>query len=354
MPRRAFLRDRVDQPQVPTGVDFGNPITRGAVFASFAGLPSLGPHPSAPRVARRGVFASERPSGAWYSAPIRPVTSADWTLISLAYTPDISGLVQTSWGLYGDGNNFVMQTHRTWMGTNAGYDVRPQGGNTPSATAFPTNRLCLHISRIDTRTTTGTHWIDGVRSQSGLASTSPATVNAVNFFAKNGGDTASVGTGIALAYAAARSMSDAEVASIISNPWQLAAPVERVLNPSLTVTAFFPGSDIAVSGWSAVGAASVAAAMADPSQANYAEVVPGTNGVCTWLSPVPAGSIDLTLTLRRVGTQGEVRLVLLNAGGSEVGASAWQPAPLAAFGDVNFLSVAVSATSTQFRIETRP
>lgn len=116
------------------------------------------------------------------------------------------------------------------------------------------------------------------------------------------------------------------------------------------VTVYRPGSDIIVNGWTAVGAASLAAAMAAASTADYA-LSPNLTDPTTqaWDSPLPAGTWDITVGGARTGASGQVRIVCLDGGGSPVGTSAWQA--LTGTDTDYTLSVTTTATAPNFRIE---
>lgn len=119
-----------------------------------------------------------------------------------------------------------------------------------------------------------------------------------------------------------------------------------------TVTVYRPGSDVSGS-WTPVGAASVAAAMADEAEANYAESPDLTSPqFCTWSPPLPAGNNTIPVGAYRTDSAGQVRIVCLDAGGASVGATAWQTLTLTP--TLYNLSVSTSAVSTQFRIEVKP
>lgn len=124
--------------------------------------------------------------------------------------------------------------------------------------------------------------------------------------------------------------------------------------PSATgATVYRPGSDLIVNGWTAVGAGSLAAAMADASNATYAESPNLTDPATeTWDAPLPAGTYDISVTFDRTATNGQLRLILLDSGGGTVGTSAWQAAP-AIFATTVF-NVTTTGTSDRFRIEVQP
>ncbi len=118
-------------------------------------------------------------------------------------------------------------------------------------------------------------------------------------------------------------------------------------------TVYRPGSDLIVNGWTAVGAGSLAAAMADASNATDAESPNLTDPATeTWDAPLPAGTYDISVTFDRTASNGQLRLVLLDSGGSTVGTSPWQAAPATLATTV--FNVTTTGTSDRFRIEVQP
>ncbi len=121
---------------------------------------------------------------------------------------------------------------------------------------------------------------------------------------------------------------------------------------SIGVTVYRPGSDVSGS-WTPVGSGSVAAALADESTSNYGESPNlSTPQTLSWNPALPAGAWDIPIVADRTGASGQTRIVCLDAGGSSVGASAWQA--LTATQASYTLSVTTTATATQFRIEVQP
>lgn len=140
---------------------------------------------------------------------------------------------------------------------------------------------------------------------------------------------------------------------ITSSPWALFDMARRFVNPAAAITVYRPGSDVAVSGWTAVGAATRAAALADESGATYAESPDlSTPDTQTWTPPFPAGPASLEINAERTAGVGALRIVFLDAGAAVVGTTAWQT--LTGTPADYVLTATVSATSPQFRIEVQP
>jgi hypothetical protein len=93
--------------------------------------------------------------------------------------------------------------------------------------------------------------------------------------------------------------------------------------------------------------------MADASNSTYGQSS-GLNDpqVCSWTPPLPAGSHDISVTADKTLTNGQLRIVFLDAGNASVGATTWQA--LTGTATVYTLPVITSATSTNFRIEVQP
>lgn len=151
-------------------------------------------------------------------------------------------------------------------------------------------------------------------------------------------------------------LSDAEIASLHANPNQLLdsglhMPWAPVVASAATV--YRPGSDVAISGWTATPTGTLADRIGELTLDRDTYITspnlvdPAT---FTWTPVIPAGFADIDIDIDRTGGAGQVRIVLLDAVGSQVGATAWQaasPTPTT----YTFTGVAVSALSTQFRIE---
>lgn len=136
------------------------------------------------------------------------------------------------------------------------------------------------------------------------------------------------------------------------NPWQIFKPNNLLLNTAPSVVSVFrPGSDIAVSGWSAIPSGALYATMneAVADDNNYARspdlVIPATMGLDY---PMPIGSYNIDVRFKSANA-GQVRINLLDAGGSSVGISSWQSSTTS-FATYS-LSVTTTGIATQFRIE---
>jgi len=154
-----------------------------------------------------------------------------------------------------------------------------------------------------------------------------------------------------------RQLARQERASLAQNPWSLFQPEPRVLVAPqvVSVTVYRPGGDVITNNWTATPGGTLASCIDDPTldRGDYI-TSPNLSDPATldWATPVPAGTWDMVVDGVRLGATGQIRIVCLDAGGSSVGATSWQP--LTASATTYTLSVTTSATSTRFRIEVQP
>lgn len=169
----------------------------------------------------------------------------------------------------------------------------------------------------------------------------------------------------ALIAQAALPASDAYAIELTSAPWKLfpkrSNPIFVGLGPP-AITAYYPGSDISVAGWTSSSGGSLYADIDDVilDRGDYITSPDlSTTATFGWKdsngnpATIPAGtwSVDLDAAYF-LGASGQVRLVWLDAGGSSVGATAWQTLTLT---DTTYtLSITTTGPSTQFRYEDGP
>jgi hypothetical protein len=113
-------------------------------------------------------------------------------------------------------------------------------------------------------------------------------------------------------------------------------------------------SDTTLNGWTAVGAASVAAATneASPSDAEYGLSPDLTSSYTGSIGSMPAGTYTVSFRADRTLTQGQMRIRYLDAGNVDVGGTSWQA--LTGTATTYTLSATTSATATQARVEVQP
>lgn len=196
-----------------------------------------------------------------------------------------------------------------------------------------------------------------------------------------------------------RALSDQEIASLSTNPWQLFLPSQRLgwyfstatvgaqtLTPtrfdntqafynaavsytlssslfsnsqsfyspavSQSATTYRPSSDVSANGWTATPGGSLASCI-DEITLDRSDFITSPNltnpATLTWTTSFAAGSYDVTIDADRTGATGQVRIVCLDSGGTSVGATSWQT--LTGTATTYTLPVTTTGTSTQFRIE---
>jgi hypothetical protein len=153
-----------------------------------------------------------------------------------------------------------------------------------------------------------------------------------------------------------RALTDAEMLSVSLNPWQLFTQDRPAWTAeAASVTVYRPGSDITVNGWTP-STGSDLFAMLDETTLDRGDYITSPNltnsTTLGWQSPMAAGTYDISVDFDRTGSTGELRMVLLDSGGSQVGVTAWQTAPASA-ATHTFTGVTTSGTSDRFRIEVR-
>lgn len=153
----------------------------------------------------------------------------------------------------------------------------------------------------------------------------------------------------------ARALSDDEMRVLSDNPWQLfEPPPSSFWAPSAAAAIFQLIADITTNGWTAVGAASVAAATneAVPSDAEYG-LSPNLSSSYTGSIPsMPAGTYTVQFRADRTTAQGQMRIRYLDASNVDVGGTAWQT--LTGTPTTYSLTATTTATATRARIEVQP
>jgi hypothetical protein len=357
MGRRVVLRERLSQPQSLTGVDWGNPITRGLI-ALVDG------------VSRRDLMQTALPTsynGAQLGASsglAMGYETGQFASFAFANRSRIANQLSvfsfTDYTASGTPNSFLFgDTEAAGVGYNFGlYSNGVQwlsfvktGGSGASASGgtFGQRRRFAHSFTYDGANIR--QYLDGV---------------AAGVTAKTGNvDTGAFGLNINRWNASSphagrffvgavwnRALTPAEIVSLSANPWQLFAPQSQAINLAATVSVYRPGSDITVNGWTSTPSGTLASCIDDPTL-DRADFItsPDLSSPATlaWNSPLPAGNWSVSVDGVRVGTAGQVRVVCLDAGGTSVGNTSWQV--LTGTDTTYTLPVTTTATSTQFRIE---
>lgn len=153
-----------------------------------------------------------------------------------------------------------------------------------------------------------------------------------------------------------RALTPSEIAALSANPWQIFRPVTRTIGTAVisNVTVYRPTGDILTTGWSASSGGSLFD-MIDETVASDADWITSpalgaSPGPATFsISSAPAGTYTVSIRARETAPDGQVRVVMKDAGGVSVGASAWQALDLSFI--TYSLSVTTTGTATQLSIE---
>lgn len=150
-----------------------------------------------------------------------------------------------------------------------------------------------------------------------------------------------------------RALAASEIAAISANPWQLFEQSPRPLwAPEPVATVYRPGSDITANGWTATPSGSLFERINESTldTGDYITSPNLTNAVTLgWDVSVPTGTNTIRINAQYLGTTGQLRVVMLDSGGSSVGNTSWQA--LTASAATYELTVTTTGISTQFRIE---
>lgn len=153
-----------------------------------------------------------------------------------------------------------------------------------------------------------------------------------------------------------RGLGDPALSSLLAGNWEIYAP-QQILVPvsSVTVSAWWAGTEASMGGWTASNGGTLASCI---SEATYSDLewIEGPVGSNTpnfpWLpSALPAGNYDFPVRAERMNATGQIRTVFLDAGGAVLATGAWHAltAGYAAYTD----NLTIASTSTHFRLETQ-
>lgn len=163
----------------------------------------------------------------------------------------------------------------------------------------------------------------------------------------------------ALSVVWSRALSDAEVAAVSANPWQLFRPLPARLLVDLSgpVSISRPGGGTELGAWTSTDATLwQAIGEAAPDDATFItspELLAGAQAseLIALTPPVAVGVLSVRLRAQRTQASGQLRVVLTTADGTPVGASAWQV--LGSSYSLHTLSATTTGTATHFRFEVK-
>lgn len=357
MPRRIVRTEPAAQPQAALSINWGNPITRGliALVDGASGMELIAQAAPTFNSGTRAAGSSGQAIGyttaqyATYGFANRSRLTNQLTLFSL--TDYTAGGTPNSF-LFGDtqsagaGYNFGLYTNgSTWQAfvKTGGSGASAAGG------AFAQRSRFVHAATYDGANIR--QYLDGVAAgvtaKTGNVDTGSFSLNINRWNSTN------VHAGrFYVGGVWNRALSVAEIASLSANPWQLFEPQMRSIPLPSGVTVYRPASDIIVNGWTP-STGSDLYAMIDEPVLNRADYITSPNltdpTTMGWSASLAAGTYDVSVDFDRTGATGQLRIVLLDSGGSAVGTSSWQAAPASAATTV--FNVTTTGTSDRFRIE---
>ena len=357
MPRRVVRTEQTEQPQVNLQINWGNPITRGliALIDGASGLElvtstvptfSNGTRSTGSNGQSVGYTTSQY---ATYGFANRSRLTNQLTMFSLTdYTAGGSpngflfGDTQSAgagynFGLYGNGvawNAFVKTGGSGASATGGTFGQRSRFAH--SATYDGAN-IRQYLDGVAAGVTAKTGNVDTGSFSLNINRWNSGNLHAGRFYIGGVWN---------------RALSVAEIASLSANPWQLFEPQMRSIPLPSGVTVYYPASDIVVNSWTPSTGSDLFAMVDDPTL-NRADFITSPNLTSPvtmgWGSSLAAGTYDVSVDFDRTGATGQLRIVLLDSGGTAVGTSSWQAAPSSAATTV--FSVTTTGTSDRFRIE---
>lgn len=360
-------KKRVSQPQSVVAIDWSNPVTKGLLAVNLPNYEVISKTSSASR------FTSTR---------VQPLNGS--TTLAQSITGNTAGgLFLPSIVLSARTDLFIVscslrKTYGSWLrsailstsadsfpgeysDSEVGWIIHGNGwnssfkifdGTSPVSLVGNGNHVVVATWNKNKNSGYGKIWVDSKAATRTGGTPSTEDCNRLNSSADTNFGISQNEGGIALYLQWDRDLTDDEVQSISMNPWQIFNPNTFLLNTAPSaVSVFRPGSDVAVSGWSAVPSGALYATMNETvaDDNNYARspdlVTPATMGLDY---PMPIGSYNIDVRFKSANA-GQVRINLLDAGGSSVGISSWQSSTTS-FATYS-LSVTTTGIATQFRIE---
>jgi hypothetical protein len=153
-----------------------------------------------------------------------------------------------------------------------------------------------------------------------------------------------------------RVLSAAEHASLAQNPWQLFEPQQIRIPLQMAVTAYYPGTETAAAGWTASTGGSLSSCISETvaSDADYIISPDVTTSITFAWAPasLPIGTWGINWHGMKTGTTGQIRIVLLDGGGTVLATGSYH-AQTGAFANYTD-TLTIASASTHFRIEDAP
>ena len=365
---------RTSQPQQPVGIDWGNPITRGLieVYNPVTALSSIDNTTYSTTgtvlkvVNRRGqaTFAGSG-SGAGKTRVFSRLTSAAECSIFASVTP--KGAISATQSFGGSGN--TSSANPMFLIGSGSTDASQVSFRVRNLAA--TNQEVTSASGVLVADTPIT--IAGCRSEAGnfhrvyanglrLATAAATAIGAVDYntFAAHGLLRTSfglqVGSEVNLLMAWNRALSDADIASLSANPWQIFASLSRqVWVPTAVVSISRPTSDITTSGWTGTPDNVTLFNNLDESTSSDTDYISsptitgGENAIFGISPTLAAGTWDVRYRANFVGSSAQVRIHLLDGSNVSQGTSSWQTVT-SSFTDYT-ASVTTTGTAVRVKVE---
>jgi hypothetical protein len=366
MGRRVVLRERLSQPQSLTGVDWGNPITRGLEAIETPTVPSgrdsgtliaiSGGLARQSTRAGQGYKGSGASSALYRNIGLTVNPSAGQTILALVVGTTgtdsrIFSVASPSSMILAIGSGQTTASKVRYFYRTPGADI---GTGETTAVAFEAGIPHVAIMRyvpgflsifVDGK-------LDATQSATASGTSASSLQVAVGAVVRAGSASLFSSSSLVLGVYWNRALSNAEIASVSANPWQLFEPQTRSINSVAAVSVYRPGSDVTVNGWTSTPGGTLASCI-DEAVLDRGDFITSPNltdpATLAWATPLPAGTWDLSVDCDRTGSSGQLRIVCLDSGGTSVGASAWQAAPSSPATTV--FSVTTTGTSDRFRIE---
>lgn len=357
MGRRVVLRERLSQPQSLTGVDWGNPISRGlialvdgvsrrdlmqtALPTSYSGA-QLGASSGLAMGYETGQFASFAFANRSRIASQLSVFSftdytASGTPNSFLFGDTEAAGAGYNFGLYCNGAQWISFVKTGGSGASASGGVFGQRRRFAHSFTYDGANIRQYLDGVAAGVTAKTGNVDTGAFGLNINRWNSSSLHAGRFF---------VGA------VWNRALTPAEIASLSANPWQLFAPQSQVINAAAAVSIYRPISDISTGGWTATPGGALFSCIdeAAPDDADFITSPNLSDPSVLGISPsLPAGTWDVRVRAQRTASTGQIRVRFLDSGSTDVGGTGWQT--LTATRTNYTLSATTSATADRFRIE---
>jgi len=362
------------QPQGGSQIDWSNPITKGLVLCTHAGVnfvelttrkQSTITSATQTTTTKGKAFSN---SATTYSIET-PVNGSFGEAVTWVVGAEIASFGGGGLGRFADKRTAASATqvelfYVNQPTTNIQFqrvtNSVTQTIGSASGLSFPAPFAAYAVTVSSITAADGTIYINGV-PQSLLVNTlgsGTMLTNTSNYVIGNrtNDNTRNMDGKIAFAYRWNRVLSAKEVALISNNPYQLFKPINTIVFVS-SGTISRPNSDIAVSGWTSSDAQPLYTDIDEvtPSDTDYI-YSPGLTGTASAATfgltlSLSAGAYDVSVRARQTNNTSQIRVVLKDSGGTSVGATGWQL--LTGSYATYTLPITITGTAVQASIEAK-